>query len=69
MNWDDIPTEATAARCGSDEFETLDEAVAAALAELDPGGRLDIHAEDCTSEDGETGCDCEPLVLVKGAQA
>ena len=68
MNWDDIETQTRVA--SSDEFETLDEAVAAALAELAPGGRLDIHAEDCTSEDGsEESCDCEPLVLYKGAEA
>jgi hypothetical protein len=68
MNWDDIETQTRVA--SSDEFETLDEAVAAALAELAPGGRLDIHEEDCTSEDGsEESCDCSPLILYKGAEA
>jgi hypothetical protein len=51
------------------EYETLDEAIAAALGELDPGGRLDIHEEHCESEDGEDGCTCEPLCIVKGARA
>ena len=63
-----MPTQVHAA--GSDQFETLDEAIVAALAELDVGGRLDIHADDCSSEDGaEETCDCEPLVLFKGAEA
>ena len=70
MNWDDIPTEATAARCGSDEFETLDEAICAALAELAPGGRLDIHQPECASDDGaESTCTCIPETYIKGAQA
>lgn len=50
-------------------FDTLDEAIAAAMTELDPGGVLTVHAEDCESEDGEDGCTCEPLTLVMGAQA
>jgi hypothetical protein len=53
----------------TEQYETIDEAIAAALADLEPGGRLDIHAEDCESEDGETGCTCEPLRLTKGAEA
>ena len=66
-DWDDMPTQVHAA--GSDQFETLDEAIVAALAELDVGGRLDIHADDCESEDGDEGCTCTPMVLYKGAEA
>lgn len=51
------------------EYETIDEAIAAALAELERGGVLTIHGEECESEDGEEGCTCEPLVLTVGAQA
>jgi hypothetical protein len=54
----------------SDEYETLEEAIAAAMADLQPGGTLTIHGEDCSvEEDGETGCDCDALVLRKGAQS
>lgn len=52
-----------------DEYDTLDEAIAAAMADLDPGGLLTVHAEDCESEDGETNCTCEPLTLTVGARA
>lgn len=52
-----------------DGFDTLDESIARAMSELDPGGVLTIHAENCESEDGEDGCTCEPLTLVVGAQA
>lgn len=52
-----------------DEYDTLDEAIAAALAEIEPGGYLEVHAEDCESEDGEENCTCEPLTLTVGAQA
>ena len=50
-------------------YDTLDEAIAAAMDELEPGGRLDIHGEDCESEDGEDGCTCTPMSIVKGAAA
>ena len=52
-----------------DEYDTLDEAIAAAMADLDPGGVVTVHAEDCKSDDGETGCTCEPLTLTVGAKA
>jgi hypothetical protein len=52
-----------------DEYDTLDEAIAAAMAELEPGGVLQVHSEDCQSEDGEEGCTCEPLSLTVGARA
>lgn len=50
-------------------YETVEEAIAVALSELDPDGVLTIHALDCESEDGETNCTCVPLVLTRGAQA
>lgn len=70
MRWPADEDHDCVSRFDSDEhYDTLDEAIVAAMAELEPGGRLDIHAEDCESEDGETGCTCEPLSLVKGAEA
>jgi hypothetical protein len=50
-------------------FDTLDEAIAYAIADLEPGGTLTIHADNCESEDGEDNCTCEPLVLTTGASA
>lgn len=66
LNWD-----AEVTRCDdAAEYETLDEAIAVALAELDEGGVLAIHGEDCSvGDDGVTGCDCDVLEIRKGAQA
>lgn len=67
IDWD---ADVTVSRIDSgDEYDTLEEAIVAAMAELAPGGRLDIHDGDCESEDGESGCTCSPLSIVKGAQA
>ncbi len=53
-------------RSGSDdEYETIDEAIVAAMAELDPGGTLTIHDEHCDSPDGERDCTCVPMVITK----
>jgi hypothetical protein len=51
-------------------YETIDEAIAVALSELEPGGTLSIHAEDCAlvDEDAEE-CTCSPMVLTTGATA
>jgi hypothetical protein len=52
------------------EYNTLDEAIAAAMEGLDDGGILTIHSEECESEEGEDDdCTCTPLVLKKGAAA
>lgn len=66
----------TARRIHSDDrnedtgYETIDEAVAAALAELSPGGILVVHDSDCEQDDAdESKCTCEPLELVVGALA
>ena len=50
-------------------YDTLDEAIAVALSELDPDGVLSIHADDCEMVDGEADCTCVPLVLTRGAEA
>ncbi len=53
-----------------DGYITQDEAIAAALAELEPGGTLAVHADDCEMEDDEDQCNCTPLVIqVGGAEA
>lgn len=53
----------------ADEYETLDEALAAAMEQVGDGGIVTIHAEDCEIEDDEDSCTCEPMTLVRGAAA
>lgn len=56
----------------SDEetYETIDEAIVAAMAQLEPGGIVAIHDEDCAHDgEDESTCTCEPLELVVGAVA
>lgn len=50
-------------------YDTLDEAIAVALSELEPGGTLSVHDETCELVDEETECTCTPLVLTTGATA
>jgi hypothetical protein len=50
-------------------YDTVEEAIAVALSELDPDGVLSIHADDCEIVDEEDQCTCTPLVLTRGAQA
>lgn len=50
-------------------YETLDEAIAVALSELEPGGVLSIHAEHCELVDDESQCTCDPMELTTGAKA
>ncbi len=54
----------------ADEYETFEEAYAAALEQVGDGGIVTIHAEDCEhdGEDDDT-CSCIPIDLVKGAKA
>jgi hypothetical protein len=52
------------------EFETLDEAIGAALAQITAGGVVAIHDEDCKHDgEDESSCTCTPLELTKGAEA
>jgi hypothetical protein len=54
------------------EYDTLDEAIAAALAEIEPGGTLSIHSEACAlrvEDEDEESCTCTPLVLKREAEA
>jgi len=61
LDWDSLPTLAEVA-----EFDTLDEAIAAALADLDEGGVVAIHAEDCAGDDDGDGRDCDVVEIRKG---
>lgn len=54
--------------------DTIDEAIAVALAESRPGDIVEIHADDCEIEHDDDDevivpCSCEPMVLTKGAEA
>lgn len=60
---------ASTERAEVDHYDTLDEAIVAALAEVDDGGFVDVHEDDCQINDEGDGCTCEPLHLVKGATA
>lgn len=51
------------------EFDTFDEAVAALYAQLEPGGSIDLHHEDCALANDEDDRNCTPLRLTSGAQA
>lgn len=53
-------------------FDTLEEAIRALVADLEPGAELWIHHEDCLIEKGlsEDACTCIPRRLSRGvAQA
>jgi hypothetical protein len=51
------------------EFDSFDEAYAALMAQLDPGGSIDLHEETCALTRDEPECDCTPHRITKGAQA
>jgi hypothetical protein len=52
-----------------EEYATQDEALAAILAESEPGDTIEVHDEACPALVDEP-CDCEVLVIqVGGAQA
>lgn len=47
-------------------YDTIEEAIAAAMAELEPGGIVVIHHEDCEQDDeDDEACTCEPLELAQ----
>lgn len=55
-------------------FPTQDDAIAAALSESAPGELVEVHSESCKIDEdpatGEaSGCTCEPMTLVAGAEA
>jgi hypothetical protein len=58
-------------RADVQEFDTYDEAVAALYSQLEPGGSIAIHAEDCALVDGasDDDCNCTPMTLTSGAKA
>ncbi len=57
-----------------DSYDTFDEALAAALADAEPGSIVAVHSEDCRMcdedfEGGDEACTCEPLEMTAGAKA
>jgi hypothetical protein len=50
-----------------DSYETLEEAVAALIASLEPGAELWLHHEDCEIQTGasEDDCTCIPRKLTR----
>ena len=51
------------------EFDTFDEAYAALMAQLEPGGSIDLHEEHCALVVDEPECTCTPHRIIKGAVA
>lgn len=48
--------------------DTLDEAIAIAMADLEEGGEVHIHAQDCKYDAAKNdGCTCEPRVITRPA--
>lgn len=54
---------------GVEEYETFDEAYAALMAQLEPGGCIDLHEEDCALVVDGPECTCTPHRITKGAEA
>lgn len=51
------------------EFDTFDEAIAALYAQLEPGGSIDLHHEECALAFDGPECTCTPMRLSSGATA
>lgn len=51
------------------EFDSFDEAYTALMAQLEPGGSIDLHEETCALVRDEPECDCTPHRITKGAVA
>jgi hypothetical protein len=54
---------------GEQVFDTFDEAYAALMASLEPGGWIDLHEEHCALVADEPECTCTPHRITKGAEA
>lgn len=54
---------------GITEYETFDEAYAALMASLGPGGSIDLHEEGCALVADQPECTCTPHRITKGAEA
>jgi hypothetical protein len=50
-------------------YETFDEAYAALMASLEPGGSIDLHEEDCALVVDGPECTCTPHRITKGPEA
>jgi len=51
------------------EFDSFDEAYAALMAQLEPGGSIDLHEEHCALVVDEPICTCTPHRITKGPVA
>ncbi len=54
------------------EYETIEEALAEAMRQLDGDGEVHVHTEDCELDedsDDEDDCTCTPMVLTLGAKS
>jgi hypothetical protein len=51
------------------EYDTFDEAVAALYSQLEPGGSIALHHEDCELAADGPECTCTPTTLTSGAKA
>lgn len=49
--------------------ETLDEALAVAFADCEPGTVVTVHDEGCEADENGDGCTCDPDVYTTGASA
>lgn len=59
----------TAEVAEDEEFKTFDEAYAHLMANLEPGGWIDLHEEHCALVDDLDECTCTPHRITKGAEA
>ena len=52
-------------------YDTLDDAIRALKAQLEPGAELALHSEECAIVEGQDddSCTCVPTILIGGAQA
>jgi len=51
------------------EFDSFDEAYASLMAQLEPGGSIDLHEEHCALVVDEPNCTCTPHRITKGPVA
>ena len=49
--------------------QTLEDAIACALEDAEPGCVITIHDSECDGGTDGTKCTCEPMVIVAGAKA
>lgn len=45
-------------------FATVEEAIAQAVSESEPGDEIIVHAKTCDVDDDDNGCTCTPYAFV-----